>query len=379
MSKHFGRFPVPRETLVCLTTLRHRRFLEDVVHSVSMPKGSRLRLRYRQQYVSDEVWQRAERSTLCGTWVVFAVGATDSSGVSDVAPLREARVLSARLESSIIVLDLCLGDHVKASGATTEFKTEFMSTEKGMPTSFDGSSSAGFYVQLFPGPVQSVVPQEGVASWEDACRRVFALDDLSRSGAGTPAIPFLYWIGGLSKRMTRDLQRLGSIEVEAGSRFDFEVQTFSRSDYGLIRDPLGEVKLDLSHSATQLTTSSSVRIDSQRDIKNVSISTTSLFRRVIGHVSFRMVCFHYPEGPSERSVLSAKDTRTEVVLSRYDFPLAVGAWRPILASALVATAAGVVSFEMPEKGEGWFEALLTPLLVFLFAFAGLRLGLRKDS
>ena len=74
-----------------------------------------------------------------------------------------------------------------------------------------------------------------------------------------------------------------------------------------------------------------------------------------------------------------KDERTEVAITRYDFPLIVGKWRPIVASASLALSSMALAWTPPDDGDSLALTLVVPALVGVLAFLALALGFWKDS
>jgi hypothetical protein len=229
-----------------------------------------------------------------------------------------------------------------------------------------------------------------VGAWERAATAFFEIDAIrsARGAAGKPMIVFLYYLADLAHAMGAD----GHLELEAGSALAFDVHTLAAMA-GAIRNPLGEVCCEISHPAASFVTSRHVRIDSRRDIRTVRVSTTSLFRRKYGHLSIRTVTFRYPSPDASESAddasapadsattpeveCAAAEERTESVIARYDFPLAVGKWMPWFASLFVAAAGAVASFKIPKEHADL--ELYKPIVVFCFALIGLFFGFRREG
>ena len=110
---HAIAFKATEAVWLCLTTLHHRRFVEDAIHIVGLPPGARIRLRYRRQYIHPDLWaQVSEGFVSWGARVLIVLAATKTDETNEVAPLREGRIVSARCEGSVLIIDVALDKFV---------------------------------------------------------------------------------------------------------------------------------------------------------------------------------------------------------------------------------------------------------------------------
>ena len=366
---------------LCLTTLRHRRFVEDVVHIIGLPEGARVRLRYRRRYVCAELWKRvADQILPREVHILIALAGTDDAGKNDVEPLRRGSLVAARCEGGVLVLDVSLEEFPQQALPIGTFWAEVKGLASNLPVSFGANApSEGTYLQQLSDVPRTITAEMTIDVWERVSQAFFRLDDY----AGHSKTSFLYFLHGLPARTLGRLRRNGSLILEAGSSIEMEVHTITRSSKSIIRNAFGEVRLELSHPNASFTSSRRVRVDSQRDVKAVGLATTALFRRSYGHLSARMIAFRYGEngkdkGDAEQDLQPANG-RDEIVVARYDFPLRVGRWRPWAASVMVGLAAAAAVYEAPDSGEIGMADLFLPAVTFLLAFFGLVLGLRREG
>jgi len=371
---------------LCLTTLHHRRFIEDAIHVVGLPPGAHVRLRYRRQYIDDALWlEVADNLPVERELALVTLAATNKAGENEVAPLRIGRIVAARCEGSLLTVDIALREFVYEVYPMGTFYDEIKGLARNLPNRF-GSKTTGTFVQRLPVPPESLVAGSGVAAWERAADTFFRIDTTTINtdkDVKHRAIPFLYYIAPRFSKMSSGITGRGELHVEAGSTTRFDIHTIAAPVAGKIRNPLGEVHCDLAHPAATFVSSRRVRIDSRRDLRTVSVSTTALFRRKYGHFSVRTVYFDYEDGESDDSdtssgtdSIASADGRTEVVAARYDFPMAVGRLMPWIASLLVAAAGAVATYKAPKGSD---LEVFKPIAVFILALLGLVSGWRGQA
>lgn len=368
--------------LLCLTTLRHRRFVEDVINIVGLPNGAHIRLRYSRTYVSRAVWEQVEQGVLPDARVLIALGASSDAGSNVVAPLRVARIVYAECQGQLLVLDLALSDFAYETIPDGHFWPEVRSKANGLPEHFRSSERApGHYVELMEGPITTLMTSTSVESWEVVAQRVLAQDGLLHGDA--VCIPFLYQLTGLSARMQGTLDIKGALTTDSGASLTFDLHSVTRRQGKILRNPLGEVILELSHSSATFVTSRRLRVDSSRDVKRLKMFTSTLFRRAHGHLSVRLVEFRDPDEVTGRDValerLMPGEDRTKTVVARYDFPLVVGRWRPVIASLGLALSSALLAWDAPGVGESFQQSLIVPGIAGGLAFLALAFGFWKEG
>lgn len=364
---------------LCLTTLHHRRFIEDAIHVTCLPRGTHLRLRYRRQYIDASLWDDVRTNGLAdNAFALIALGATSSDERNVVHPLRKACIVAARCEGSVLVIDVILRELLfDLAAPRASFWSEVQLIGHDLPTAFGAAATGGTYLQQLPSTPQALSASNSVEGWEATATAFFEVAAATSTPDGPAAVvPFLYYIAEPSRPLRSRLTEQGTLDLEAGCSMALEVHTMAGPAPGAFRNALGEIFFELSHPAATFCSSRRVRIDSRRDVRVVVITSPALFRRAHGHLSARMVIFDNSDDDTHPLISSKK--RDETVVSRYDYPLRVGRWTPGLASLLVAIAAGLTTLKTPTNMDGW-HAYLIPGLVFVFALVGLMLGLRKDG
>lgn len=384
MSSQISEYPrpisipyAPRDCVwLFITTLYHRRFIEDAIHVVGLPPGSHVRLRYRQSYIDNELWEGIKNEGYSGdSTALIAIAATVSvSGESFVHPVRKATITSARCEGSVMVVDVVLREFLfNLPSSSNSFWTECQLIARNLPSHFGGGVRSGVFLQRLRSPPQALSAAYGVAAWE---KTAFAFFEIAERSGGASMVPFLYYVTEPTRSVRLRISKRGMLSLEAGCTVTLEVHTIVGPAPGSFKNALGEILLDLSHPAATFLSSRRFRVDSRRDVKAIQLVSPPVFRRAHGHLSVRMVVFEYGDEGAE--TLKAGEDRAEVVVSRYDYPLRVGRWIPTAASILVAAAAALAAYKPSSDPTSW-RSFVLPGFVFLFAVIGLMLGLRKDG
>ncbi len=378
---------------LCLTTLHHRRFLEDIVHTVGLPYGAHIRLRYRKPYVDPTLWHRVSTSFDLPSGIALIVLAGASSDeVIDAAPLRTGKIFKAHCEGDLLILDISLQDFANETSQKRDFYKHLELCSKALPQSLSSErSSPGIYLQTIKPASLPITATRSVRGWEKAAGAFFRIDEIETKPDTPPThrMPFLYFINNLPPKVSSDLTSSGVLNLEMGKRYDIELHTICRAVTKAINAPLGEILLDLSHPSATFTSSRRVRIDSRRDVKSVGVSTAPLFRTTEGHLSVRTSIFlesrenndvHKESERSEENFwekVTPAGKRIEIAVARYDFPTKIGKIRPWIASGLIAAATALSVYKFSTQGEFKITDLIIPVLVFVFTLFGLSLGLIK--
>ncbi|MEI2797164.1 hypothetical protein V8246_16040 [Pseudoxanthomonas sp. F11] len=356
--------------------------MEDVINIVGLPNGAHVRLRYNKAYVSQAVWQEVQRAALPDALVLVALGASSEVGSNAVAPLRTGRIVHATCQGQLLVLDVALSDYAYESFPEGIFWPELRSKASGLPEHFRSAERApGNYVELIEAPLTAFVTSASVDAWEIVAQRVLTLDDLLHGEA--VCIPFLYHLTGLPPRMQATLDSKGALTVDSGASVACDLHSLTRKQGGILRNPIGEVVLELSHTSATFVTTRRLRVDSSRDVKRLQMFTSTLFRRAHGHLSLRLIEFRAPAAVADTEgvleCLTPGEDRAKAVVARYDFPLVVGRWRPVVASLGLALSSALLAWDAPDAGASFQQSLIVPGTVGLLAFLALALGFWKEG
>lgn len=343
-------------TLLCITTLSHRRFVDDIVQVVGLPCGSRLLLRYRKRYVALDLWEVARRNVYDESWHALVVLGAEVDKKTIFEPLRVGRICRLSIEGEILTMELSVGgfaadgDYVWPGVASIAKSLPVTLTDKG-----------GHYLQALSECPPNIIVDESVDAWERAADAFFKLDTENR-------VPFLYLMQGDSS-VFRRYRESGELVIESGSKLDWNVHTKCALLNSTIVTPLGEVLVEVSCQPMRMITSRRIRIDSRRDVRRMRLACDAVFRSVPGHLSVKVVLFQ-----TNPSKIAGAAERNPISLSRYDIPVRAGRMLPTIASLTAAAAATVAMLDKSEWGNLENAAAIgAGVLVFLslkFGFRG---------
>jgi hypothetical protein len=377
-------------TLLCITSLHHRRYVEDVIHAIGLPIGAHIRLRYRKPYVDQRLWDDIQSGAVRNNYyTLIALASETDNNSSKIIPLRKGKIVAANCEGDLAIIDISLLEFIFEISPRKSFTEILSSKATNLPVSVKQSqSSPGSYLQCLSTAVTEISANASVKGWEKVASAYFELDKGLTGVPNSYYASFLYHVKAINRKRTARLRKTGRISISMGEAFDVEIHTIARTSDGAIKNPLGEIVLDLSHAAANFVSSRRIRIDSNRDVKKIGLITTPLFTNADGHLSIRTSVFKYKaqtlniidtagvSATPPEDFIAATD-RTEVLLARYDFPLRVGGARPIIASALIAGAAALSVYKVSSQGTFNIIDAGIPSIIFLLTFFGLALGIIK--
>lgn len=374
-------FSAEEKIILCATSLHHRRYIEDIIHVIGLPIGSHIRLRYRKPYVEQAYWDMLSSGTISRNHkALIAVSGLKDDSTPTIIPLRKGTIVSARCDGDLATVDISIEEYI----FTTSLKTSFIESISAIAVQLpNGTNNSGLYLQPLQKHPRELSANSTVKGWEKVAAAFFEIDNAPKGKATDSLVPFLYHMRKLGDKGTKKLQKYGQLFVKMGDKFDIEIHTMARPTGKAIRNPLGEIVIDLSHTAASIISSRRVRVDSSRDVKTIGLITTPLFSNADGHLSIRMNIFRSEDSDSTSTdsqlttPLIPASKRTELTLARYDFPLRVGGVRPVLASGLIAGAAALSVYKFSTQGEFKIQDALIPGIVFILTFFGLSLGIIK--
>lgn len=346
--------------MLCVTTLGHRRFIDDAVQVVGLPFGSRILFRYRKRYVANDLWDAA-RGEIHEQWHALIALGVEVGGTARFEPLRVGRICRMCIEGEILTVDVALGGFAADGDYVWPGVFAFA---KHLPTSFlEGSDRSGHYFQILGRCPPNVIVDRSVDAWERTADAFFRVD-VDRK------VPFLYFMQGRSGAFRRYME-VGELMVESGSRLVWDVHTRCRPlEKMVLVNPLGEILIEVSCQPLKMVTSRRIRVDSRRDVKQMQLACDAVFRTVAGHISIKLVDFQ-----ADPTKATTAADRSLVTLSRYDIPVRAGWILPTLAAF---AAAGATTVAMLDKSgwEAWADiaAYGAGALVFLSLKLGFRGG-----
>lgn len=357
-------------TLVCLTSTRHRRFVEDIVAVSALPIGSSWRFRYRRKYVDPALLVLTDSPQAKGVHMVLGVAGFEQSGASAlipfIEPVREAYVDAVIGAGDLIVIDFTLGNYCKEA-TPNALRTHLSKDGSTLPYTVEGAAPQGWFCTITQEP-SCVIASGDVRAWEDSARTVLSRTDESH-------VPFAFGIN-IRKKSGSGLNR-GVLTVQAGSQLGIEVQTILRENKSSppLAAALGEIKLDVAHASMTLTSSGTVRVDTHRNAKSILLQCAPSFRQTLGHLSFRAHSFvgSASDEKKEKEVQVDRDTKRPALV-RLDIPLSSGGrstWLFSVAAALVIT---LSSISVDAKSHPRLDKVRVAAIAALTVY-GLRRGL----
>lgn len=390
-----------------LTTLHHRRFVEDIANILALPAGAILQMRYASKYcgipfsdnqifASDEISQNPETLGYSAD-ALIALGYPSKKN-DCIAPLRLCKILSFSKSGSLIIFEVELGEFTSLPNALNDIRDNLSTLDyNNLPSGFSpnvSSGSPGLFVQQLANKPNCLIPhRNAIDGWEKAATVVFEAINSFNSTCLTEdrkiSISFLHHLEIRPNALRTGQILNNSIVIESGLHADMTLHCLTDIyNKSPITAPLGEVILELSNPAVSFNTSKRLRVDSRRDSKRIKLSGSANFRGIHGHISLMSVHFYYKEEELKASQEMAdalqfkgKADRTEVVFARADIPLTVGRYVPAGAALTTATAvmmAGITGRSKDGLDDAIPNSLLGPL-IFLITLLGLILGFRRTN
>lgn len=349
-------------TILCITTLSHRRFVDDAVQLIGLPVGAKLLLRYRKRYVSSELWMAAKEQESV-EWHALVVLGADVNGADCYEPLRAGKVSRLAISGEILILEIALGGYA-ADGS--HVWPQIARIAKNLPPTLSGlGARSGHYAQCLASHPSNVIVDDSVEGWERAADAFFGLD------TGLCA-PFLFMMQGDSS-VFRRYRETGELIIESGAKITWNVHTKCAPQTKGIKNPLGEVLFDISCPPMRMITSRRVRVDSRRDMKQLRLASEAVFRTVPGHLSVKLITFHHAHSTG----IQPASERDAITLSRHDIPVQAGRVLPTIASFAAAAAASAAVLDSSGLKD-WVNHLIAGVAGIL-VFLSLRFGFRGGN
>ncbi|WP_217177317.1 hypothetical protein [Streptomyces sp. AC495_CC817] len=102
-----------RPQVLLLSSNLRRRYAEDILTALALPRGATLQFRYEAQYVAPSLQQRVANGTILGVRVLVGfVADADSPTDAFLLPVRVAEVVAAECAADVFLFKLRVTDHV---------------------------------------------------------------------------------------------------------------------------------------------------------------------------------------------------------------------------------------------------------------------------
>ena len=383
--------------ILCCSTTRHRRFIDDLVSTMSLPNGSRVRLRYGDDVCDPEVRRLGEMcdEVPSGTMALIAhVRFEDEGGKAKFLPLRIGEVVELRTEGSATYLEIELRDFVEQPDGTEFAQSLLPLASLTLPykPAADRKPIGFFCQRLKAGP--ALISSANTLCWERIATNFLAAIDGSNAD-----FPFLFRIEVVRRRRRRSVAlRNGILIAPAVAELEIHVRTLTdRSSSGsIIPRPIGSLELRVDHPECRLSSGTRLPIDTTRNLLIARMATTISLRPAYGAIvvtasrsddqaSATTPVPAVPEGPPTKpgnptTTVSPTVPPEPVDQVIVELPILVG--RPvsrILAAGLIALAVAAHAFEIDQFTEHKELVLLKAGFILVAALIALLLGMRPQG
>ena len=369
-------FSTQQKVILCCSSTRHRRFIDNLMQVMALPEGGRIRLRYGNKHC-DPLVQRmgTEEFRSRDTLVIIAhVRFVDRDG--RFLPLRSGKLLEIKTEGSMTYLDVELHDFVQ------EIQGQSFSDEIGqlathpLPNNPEGAPAPeGTFCQLLSAP-PIMTTASGSILWEKVAEDfleaikgsnaefpfLFHLDILERTSSGTRKVPF-----------SRGLLVAPSISrIEIQMRTLVDKSLFNR----FIDRPVGTIEIGVEHPELSLISRNTLQIDTTRNLMTSGISAKLGLRPAYGTIT---VTSRRGSDLKLETGVDLEDRRLpdEIVI---EIPVSVGGrLRRWSAAAALAFAAAAHKFDLRALDSEPYGVVAQAACVFVGVLAALWLGFKPQS
>lgn len=377
--------------LLCCSSTRHRRFIDDLVSIMALPNGSRIRLRYGDDVCDPEVRRLGEvcEQVPVGTMALIAHARfEEKDGQAKFLPLRIGEVVELRTEGSATFLEIELRDFVEQPDGTEFVQALLPLAALPLPNKPPGARKpTGYFCQrLTVGP--ALIRSSSTLCWERIATNFLAAIDGSNAD-----FPFLFHIEVVQRQRRRSLTlRNGMLIAPAVAELEIHVRTLAdRSSYGsIIQTPIGCLELRVDHPECRLSSGTRLPIDTTRNLLIARMATSVSLRPAYGAIVLTArrsdeLATPVPAAPAEAADTGGAAPAVVGPLAPVDqvvveLPILVG--RPasrVLAAGLIALAVAAHAFEVDQFALHKELVLLKAGLILIAALIALLLGMKPQS
>lgn len=394
--KHWA-FNQEQGVLLCCSSTRHRRFIDDLVSIMALPKGGRIRLRYGDDVCDPEVRRLGEvcEQVPAGTMALIAHARfEEKDGQSKFLPLRIGEVVELRTEGSATYLEIELDDFVEQPDGTEFVQSLRPLAALALPHKPAGARKpTGYFCQrLKAGP--ALIRSSNTLCWERIATNFLAAIDGSNAD-----FPFLFHIEVVRRRRRRSVTlRNGMLIAPAIAELEIHIRTLAdRSSYGsIIQTPIGCLDLRVDHPECRLSSGTRLSIDTTRNLLIARMATSVSLRPAYGALvvtarrSDELAAPTPAPAPAPAAPAEVPNTEgetppvvgplTPVDQVIVELPILVG--RPasrVLAAGLIALAVAAHAFEVDQFAEHKELVLLKAGLILIAALIALLLGMKPQG
>lgn len=374
-------FKADERTILCCSSTRHRRFTDDLVKVMSLPSGSRVRLRYGVEVCDPDVREMGERAAAPPMRALIAhVGFNGTA--TEYLPLRMGTVVELRTVGSVTFLEIKLGDFVEAPTGTSFGDLLAQVARLQLPACAPGEDKPkGFFCQILPSPMALSCGRE-TGLWERVGKNF--LTAISDTHA---AFPFIFHASIVHKRSGKPVSlRDGMLIAPAISQIEIHIRTLStQSSFdSIIQAPVGTLTLTIDHPDARLTSGAQHAIDTTRNLLLSRLATNISLRPAYG--SLTLTARRCP--PKATTSSTATEEAATIPPPRpepvdevtVEVPVAVGQpWSRMLAIVFISAALAMHAFDIGELKEHADYVWWKTVAVFGAACVALFMGLKPQS
>jgi len=385
MSDHQARvrrwaFKADERTVLCCSSTRHRRFIDDLVKVMSLPSGSRVKLRYGIEVCDPAVREMGEQDSASPMRALIAhVGFKGTS--TDYLPLRMGTVVELRTIGSVTFLEIELGDFVEVPSSASCGDLLAQVARLRLPGCDEGEDKPkGFFCQILPSPI-SLSSSSDTGLWENVGKNF--LTAISGTHA---AFPFIFHANIVEKRSGKEISlRDGMLVAPAISQIEIHIRTLStQSSFdSIIQAPVGTLTLNVDHPDARLTNGAQHAIDTTRNLLISRLATNISLRPAYGSLTLtarRGPKVTIPTASTGEATDEAQPRPEPVDEVTVEIPVAVGRpWSRILAIVFISAALAMHAFDIGELEKHADFVWWKTVAVFGAACIALFMGLKPQS
>jgi hypothetical protein len=374
-------FDAGEGVILCCSSTRHRRFIDDLLNVMALPLGARIRLRYGKEVCDPRIRKEGERESISRVDDAVLVVHVKFVGLTpEFLPLRAGRAIEIQTHGTVTYLEVELGEFVEQPEGTSFAAVLSQLAQLELPRIAPGQEKpdAYFCQKLVSAPVLRAGSDSDL--WERVAERFLAAID--KSDADFPFV-FQFEVLRVGRSGAKAVaMRDGMLHLWAISKFEIRIRTLAKKvPLSIIQSPVGELQIKVDHPECRLGSRSSLPIDTSRNLLTPRMTTTLGSRPAYGVLS---ITAH--RGESVLSTTSSTQSSQqvagpipvdEVVV---ELPVAVGRpWIRVLAAMSIALAAAAHEFELKEIDHNFEGVCLKAGIVFVLVFGALVLGLKPQA
>jgi len=376
-----------QEVVLCCSSTRHRRFIDDLVNVMALPSGSRIPLRYGEDVCDPQIRQWGEDAPIPvpNRLAALIVHVKFDDEQAEFLPLRVGEVVEIRTEGTVTYLEVELGPFVEQPmGGEFRDKLKLLATLDLPYKPADAKKPIGRFCQRLKS-APALISGTNTKSWERVAERFMSA--IHKSNADFPFIFHMeiFQTGAWGAKPVP--VRAGMLWAPAASKLELRIRTLADKTAfnSIIQNAVGTLKLNVDHPDCQLTSRSDLSIDTTRNLLTCRMATRIALRVAYGAIVLTASrgesnAMHQSKADSTDTDNDADERPAPVDKVIVELPLTVGkTFTRVAAAASVALAAAAHEFDLKELDLHMEWVLAKAGIVFLLVFAALYYGLKPQG